>query len=164
MFNHSQRVRKTSMSFFKSKMRGFGCGPGFGGKRGCGHGPFGAGMTPEQQAERRDRMVERIANKLLLNAEQKPLAAKLLDQMAAQRRAMIGQTTDMRAELRSWFAGSQFDAARAQALVNEKASTLQSQSPELLAALAAFFDSLNPAQQQKLRNFMEGPRRWFRRG
>jgi Spy/CpxP family protein refolding chaperone len=164
MFNHSQRVRKIPMSFFKSKMRGFGCGTKFSGKRGCGHGPFGAGITPEQQAERRDHMVERIANKLLLNAEQKPLATQLLEQMAAQRRAMVGQTTDLRAELRSWFAGASFDAARAQALINEKAHTLQSQSPDVLAALAAFFDSLNPAQQQKLRNFMEGPRRWFRRG
>ena len=161
MFNHSQRVRKTYMSFFKSKMRGIGCSPRFCAKRGCcRHGD----MTPEQQAERRDRMVERIANKLLLNAEQKPLAAQLLEQMAAQRRAMVGSTSDPRAEFRSWFAGSRFDAARAQALINEKAGALQGQSPALVAAMAAFFDSLNPAQQQKLRNFMEGPRRWFRRG
>jgi Spy/CpxP family protein refolding chaperone len=147
--------------FFKSKMRGTGCGPKFAGKRGCGH--RGA-MTPEQMAERRDRMVERMTNKLLLNAEQIPLAAKLLDQMAAQRQAMVGQTTDMRAELRSWFAGNSFDSSRAQTLINDKASALQSHSPEVVAALAAFFDSLNPAQQQKVRNFMEGPRRWFRRG
>jgi hypothetical protein len=35
----------------------------------------------------------------------------------------------------------------------------------VVAALAAFFDSLNSAQQQKVRDFMDGGRRgWFRRG
>ena len=61
--------------------------------------------------------------------------------------------------------GRRFDAARAQALINDKAQTLQSKSPDVVAALAAFFDSLNPAQQQKVRDFMDGGRRgWFRRG
>ncbi len=159
MFNHSQRVDKTTMSFFfKSKMRG--CGARFGGKQGC----HGTGPTPEQRAARRDWLVNRATHKLLLNAEQKPLLAALLDQMAAHRQAMVGQTTDLRAELRSWFAGDRFDAARAQALINDKASALQSNSPATLAALAAFYDSLNPAQQQKLRDFMDGGRRcWFGR-
>ena len=163
MFNHSQRVRKTTMRFFfKSKMRGFGCGARFGGKQGC-HGD-GTGPTPEQRAARRDWLVNRATNKLLLNAEQKPLLAALLDQMAAQRQAMVGQTTDLRAELRSWFAGDRFDAARAQALINDKAIALQSNSPNTVAAMAAFFDSLNPAQQQKLRDFMDRGRRcWFGR-
>ena len=149
------------MSFLKSKMRGFGCGTTFGASRGCGrHG--GADMTPEQKAERRDWFVNRATDKLLLNAEQKPLLAALLDQLAAQRQVMMGQTTDLRAELRSWFAGSSFDAARAQALVNDKASALQGKSPDVIAALAAFYDSLNPAQQQKLRDFMDrGRRGWF---
>jgi Spy/CpxP family protein refolding chaperone len=153
------------MSFFKTTLRrplfGFCGGPRSGGKRGCSrHGA----MTPEQLAERRSRMVDRAADKLQLNAEQKPLLATLLDQMAAQRQAMIGQNTDMRAELRSWFTGSSFDAARAQALINDKTHTLQSQSPAAVTALAAFFDSLNPAQQQRVRDFMDGGRRgWFRR-
>jgi Spy/CpxP family protein refolding chaperone len=150
------------MSFFSTTLRrpffGFRGGPRFGAKRGCGRS-----LTPEQRAERRDRMVDRAANKLQLNAEQKPKLAALLDAMAAQRQAMVGQTSDMRAELRSWFTGSHFDAARAQALINDKASTLQSQSPQVLGAMGAFFDSLNPAQQQKVRNWMEGPRGWFRR-
>jgi Spy/CpxP family protein refolding chaperone len=120
-------------------------------------------MTPEERAQRRDRMVDRAADKLQLNAEQKPLLAQLLDQMAALRDAMTAQTTDMRAELRSWMTGSRFDAARAQGLINDKTHTLQSNSPQVVAALAAFFDSLNPSQQQKVRDRMDGPRGWFRR-
>ena len=148
--------------FFKRKLRrslfGFGGGHCNGG---CHRG---AGLTPEQASEPRDWIVNRATNKLGLNAEQKPLLGALIDQIAVQRQAMVGRTTDPRAEFRSWFAGTSFDAARAQALINDKADALQSQSPAVVAALATFYDSLNPAQQQKVRDFMDGGRRgWFRR-
>jgi hypothetical protein len=31
----------------------------------------------------------------------------------------------------------------------------------VVAALADFYDSLNPAQQQKVRDYIEGRGRWF---
>jgi len=38
-------------------------------------------------------------------------------------------------------------------------------SPEIIAAAADFYDNLNAAQQQKVRDFMErGGRRWSHRG
>ena len=77
---------------------------------------------------------------------------------------MIGQTKDPRAEMKALVAGTKFDAARAQALVTEKTTVLQTKSPEVIAALADFYDSLNPAQQQKVRDFMEGRGHWFHRG
>jgi Spy/CpxP family protein refolding chaperone len=146
--------------FFKRKLRRALFGFGFA-RPGCNRG---AGMTPEQSPERRDWIVNRAADKLGLNAEQKPLLAALIDQIAAQRQAMVGSIADPRAEMRSWFAGTSFDAERAQSLINDKASALQNQSPAVVAALAAFYDSLNPAQQQRVRDFMDGGRRgWFRR-
>jgi hypothetical protein len=41
---------------------------------------------------------------------------------------------------------------------------LQSKSPEVIAAMAQFYNSLNPAQQQKLRDVMDGRSRWSWRG
>jgi hypothetical protein len=38
--------------------------------------------------------------------------------------------------------------------VTEKTSALQLKSPEVIAALGDFYDSLNPTQQQKVRDFM----------
>lgn len=147
--------------FFKRKLRRSLFGIAAGPRCGCHRD---AGLTPEQSAERRQWIVSRIADKLSLNAEQKPLLTTLIDQTIAQRQAMVGSTTDPLAELRSWFAGVNFDTARAQALINDKAATVQSKSPAVLAALAAFYDSLNPAQQQKVRDLMEGSRpAWFRR-
>ena len=84
--------------------------------------------------------------------------------MFEQRKALIGQTTDPRSEVKSLIAGAKFDAGKAQALINEKAGALQAKSPEVVTALAAFYDSLNPTQQQKVRDFMEGRHGWFKRG
>ena len=163
MFNHSQRVRKIAMSFFfKRKLRHYLSGSDAGarcGSHGCHRGTCPA---PEQSTERHDWIVNRITKKLSLNAEQKPLLTTLLGQATAQRLAMVGSTTDPRAELRSWFASTTFDSARA--LINDKAQTLQHESPAVVTALAAFYDSLNPAQQQSVRDFMDGGRSgWFRR-
>ena len=57
-----------------------------------------------------------------------------------------------------------FNAVRAQTLVNEKTAALQAKSPEVIAALADFYNSLNPLQQQKVRDYMEGRGHWFSRG
>ena len=88
-----------------------------GGLAACGHRDhtWGAGMTQEQFAPQRDKMVDRVASKLDLNAEQKKLLANVGDKLFEQRKAMIGQTSDPRAELKSLIAGPKFDTAKAQA-------------------------------------------------
>jgi Spy/CpxP family protein refolding chaperone len=135
-----------------------------GGQSACGHHRdhgWGANVTQEQFAQQRDKMVERAASKLDLNAEQKKLLSEVGDKFFDQRKAMIGQTSDPRAELRSLIAGPKLDTAKAQALITDKTSVMRARSPETLAALAAFYDSLNPAQQQKVRDLMDGHHGWF---
>ena len=135
-----------------------------GGLSACGHHrdhAWGANMTQEQFAEKRDKMVDRAASKLDLNAEQKKLLAAVGDKMFEQRKAVMGQTTDPRAELKSLIAGPKFDTAKAQTLITDKTTVMQARSPETLAALAAFYDSLNPTQQQKVRDLMEGRHSFF---
>lgn len=159
-------------NFFKRNLRRtlfgiFGVTLVIGSLSACGHRNdhnWGATMTPEQYAQKRDKMVDRAAGKLDLNAEQKQLLANVGDKVFEQRKALIGQTTDPRAEVKALIAGAKFDAAKAQALINDKAGALQTKSPEVVAALAAFYDSLNVTQQQKVRDFMEGRHGWFSRG
>jgi len=158
--------------FFKRNLRRtlfgiFGATLVIGSLSACGyHGDhqWGSNMTPEQYALKRDRMVDRAAGKLDLNAEQKQLLANVGDKVFEQRKALIGRTIDPRTEVKSLIAGPKFDAAKAQALINDKAGALQTKSPEVVAALAAFYDSLNATQQQKVRDFMEGRHGWFGRG
>ena len=122
-----------------------------------------ADATPEQSAEWRGRMVERVAGKLDLNAEQKAKLTVLSDKLHAQRLAVRG-STDPRAEVQSLVAGATFDRAKAQALVQQKTDAVRTGSPEVIAAMGDFYDSLNPAQQQQVRDFMQKRRGWRRGG
>ena len=133
----------------------------------CGHHrdhDWGSTMSQEQFMERRDKMVDRAASKLDLNADQKKLLTAVGDKVFEQRKALIGTSGDPRAELKSLIAGPKFDATKAQTLINDKSGALQTKSPEVVAALAAFYDSLNPTQQQKVRDLMEGHHGWFHHG
>jgi periplasmic protein CpxP/Spy len=132
----------------------------------CGHREhdMGASMSVEQFAQQRDKMVDKFAGKLDLTPDQKARLAVLGNKLFAQRAALIGQTTDPRAEMKALIAGNTFDAARAQAMVNEKTAALMAKSPDVIAALGDFYNSLNTEQQQKVRDYMDGRGHWFRRG
>lgn len=137
-----------------------------GGLAACGSNrhEYGASMSAEDYAEKRDKMVGKAASKLDLNADQKKRLSVLGDKLMEQRTALVGQTKNPRAEMQALVAGDKFDAVRAQALINEKTSALQAKSPEVIAALADFYNSLNAEQQKKVRDYMDGRGRWFSRG
>ena len=139
-----------------------------GGLSACAHRSpdFGANLSAQDYAAKRDRMVDKVASRLDLNDDQKKRLATLGDKLYEQRTALMGSTPDPRAEMSALIAGNTFDAARAQALVNDKTAIFQSKSPEVIAAMGDFFNSLNPAQQQKVRDFLQGHGHghWFQRG
>ncbi len=115
----------------------------------------------------RAHMVERVGGKLDLDAAQKQKLNVLAEKLQAQRMAMrdAGGGGGTRSQFQSLFAGARLDQAGASKLIDEKIAALRSGSPEVIAAAADFFDSLNPAQQQKVRDFISrGGRRWRHRG
>jgi Spy/CpxP family protein refolding chaperone len=128
---------------------------------GCGHRHGWSGDSEQDRAEFRARMVERVSSKLELDATQKQKLQVLTEKIQAQRAALRGGG-DPRAEFRALFAGAKLDQERAKKLVEDKSAALQAGSPEVIAAAADFFDNLNPAQQQKVRDFMDRARRWRR--
>lgn len=123
-----------------------------------------APMSAEKIAEVRGKVVNRITSKLDLNAEQQQKLNVLADKVQAQRTALIGQTTDPRGEVRALVAGEKFDRARALNLLDEKTRVVQVSSPEVINALADFYDSLNPTQQAEVRERMQARKGWFSRG
>jgi len=158
-------------NFFKRNLKRtllgiFGATVLVGGLAACGNheSRFGSGMSAEQFAQKRDKVVDRAASKLDLNEDQKKRLSVLGDKMFEQRKALMGQTTDPRAEVKALIAGDKFDTAKAQALVTGKTTALQTGSPEVIAAFASFYDSLNATQQQKVRDLLESRGRWFQRG
>jgi periplasmic protein CpxP/Spy len=145
----------------------FGATVALGGLTACGHRYAHerfSHLSTEEQADFRKRVVDRVASRLDLNADQKQRLEALAGKLHEQRVALAG-ATDPRAEVRSLVAGEKFDRARAQALLGEKVAAVNSKSPEVIAAFGDFFDSLSPAQQAKVRDFMQHRHHgWWHRG
>jgi periplasmic protein CpxP/Spy len=133
-----------------------------GGLSACGGHRHGWNMSEADTAEFRTKLVERAGKKLDLNDTQKQRLTVLADKLREQRVALIGKTTDPRAEMQSLLAGATMDKARAQALIEEKTAAIRTKSPEVVAAAADFFDSLNPAQQQQVRDMLSRRHGWGR--
>lgn len=129
-----------------------------------GHGP--AAMSEADQTQMRARMVERVASRLSLDATQRAKLEALAKTMQEQRQALMGGpgAADPRAELQSVIAGTTFDRSKATALVQSKTTAVQSGSPAVIAAMADFYDSLKPEQQQQVRDFMARGGRGGRHG
>lgn len=121
-------------------------------------------MTAEKMSEVRGKVVDRVSSKLDLNEEQKQKLNVLADKMEAQRIALMGKATDPRAEMQAIVSGDKFDRVRAQSLLEEKTRAVQANSPEVITALADFYDSLNVEQQQKVRELMQRRKGWMARG
>ena len=136
----------------------FGASVLFGSLAACSHrthGHWGGGaMSDADRSEWRAKMVERAAGKLELDALQKAKLTVLADTLVAQRKTVMGTTTDPRAELQALIAGERFDRTKAQALVEGKTAAVREASPAVITAAADFYDSLKPAQQQQLREAM----------
>lgn len=137
-----------------------------GGLTACGsRGDHARGWSDERITEARGRMVERISDKLELNAGQKAKLEVLADEMIASRKAMRGESGDFRNDLQALIAADKFDRTKAQQMLDQKTRALQGSGPKVLAAFGDFYDSLNPEQQKQVRERLE--RRghgWWGRG
>ncbi|GAA6143555.1 Spy/CpxP family protein refolding chaperone [Hydrogenophaga sp. 5NK40-0174] len=112
-------------------------------------------MTVEKSAEVRGKIVERVTKKLDLNADQRAKLVALGEALEAQRVAIKAQEkVSTRDAIQALVAGDKFDREAAQALVASKTEMVQTGAPSVIAALGDFYDSLNPEQQQMVRERM----------
>ncbi len=135
-----------------------------GGLTACGVSRYhGTGSMSEADATAwRAKQIERVADRLDLDAAQKAKLAALGEMMALQRKALRGNADNPRAEFQALIAGPKFDRTAAQNLVQQKTDAIRAGSPQVIAAMGDFYDSLRPEQQQKVRDFMQKQKR-FRR-
>jgi protein CpxP len=137
-----------------------------GGLTACGtRGDHARGWSDERVTEMRGKAVEKISSKLELNAGQKAKLEVLADEMIASRKAMRGESGDVRTDIQALIAGDKFDRSKAQQMLDQKTRVLQGSGPKVLAAFGDFYDSLNPEQQKQVRERLE--RRghgWWGRG
>jgi len=137
-----------------------------GGLTACGsRGDHARGWSDERVTEARGRMIEKISDKLELNADQKAKLGVLADEMVAARKAMRGESGDIRTDLQALIAADKFDRTKARQMLDQKTQAIQANGPKVLAAFGDFYDSLNPEQQKQVRERLE--RRghgWWGRG
>ncbi len=128
---------------------------GYGGHRGW------HAMSEEDVAKFKARAIDRVSEKLDLSVDQKARLQVLIDRLHEQREALHG-STDPRADIASLIKDNTFDRWHAQDLINAKLQAVRDKSPQVVAALADFYDSLTPQQQQKVREHLQraGENRW----
>ncbi len=143
----------------------FGVGIAAGSLTACSHTSRGWGGSDDgDRTAWQARMIERVAGRLDLDTTQKQKLETLATTMREQRKAFMGSADPTpRTQMQALIAGSTFDRARAQSLLDEKIAAVRSQSPAVIAAMADFYDSLNAGQQQKVREFTEKRRHGWRR-
>ena len=137
-----------------------------GGLAACSHGHHGHSRGPMSEADivqLRERFIDKAASRLDLDSAQKARLATLADALQAQRSALMpggAAGNAPRAELQALIAGTSFDRSKAQALVDSKTAAVRDKAPAVVTAMADFYDSLKPEQQQKLRDMLSKGRRW----
>lgn len=137
-----------------------------GGLAACSHGHHRGPMSEADIVQLRERFIDKAASKLDLDAAQKARLATLADALQAQRSALMAGgaggagAAQPRAELQALIAGTSFDRAKAQALVDSKTAAVRDKAPAVVTAMADFYDSLKPEQQQQLRDLLAKGRRW----
>ena len=133
-----------------------------GGLAACSHHSHRDPMTDADIGQLRERMIDKAGRELALDAAQKARLGVLADALAVQRAALLAGADNPRTELQALMTGPQFDRARAQALVEAKTGAVRDKAPAVVAAMADFYDSLQPGQQQLLRDYLQKRRGWGR--
>lgn len=139
----------------KSLIAVFGASIVLGGLSACGTRDHARGWSDERVTEMRGKAMEKISDKLALNAAQQQKLGLLADELIAQRNAWRGQGSDPRAEVRALIAGDKFDRSAAQGLFERRTQLVEGAGPKVIAAFADFYDSLDATQQQQVRERLD---------
>lgn len=100
------------------------------------------------------RMIERFADKLDLNTNQKDKLKNLSDVLEKQRQTMHSETK-LQDSLPGLISGNKLDRNKALELAQAHTRAMQEATPLVISAAADFYDSLNPEQQSKVREWMQ---------
>lgn len=150
-----RKMMMTSRWLHRGLITGLGVVLSVGGLSACASREPGAhGWSEARMGEMRERMIERVSSRLSLDAAQKARLQTLADTLQAARKAVRGDAATPRDELAALIQGPTFDRARARGWAEARTQALQGQSPQVIQAFGDFYDSLNPTQQQQVRDHL----------
>lgn len=109
----------------------------------------GPHRSPEERA---DRMVEKISDKLELSAPQVANLEQLKTTVLDSRQRMRTEHEQLHQSIDEIISQPTLDQQRILELVREKTATINQEAPEIVAAMANFYDNLDLEQQADLRD------------
>ena len=118
----------------------------------CGISACAHHRSPEDRA---DYMVDKISDNLELTTPQITQLEQLKDELLASRQLMQAERNLVYAELNELISQPTLDQQRALKLVQDRTESIKQKAPQVIAALAEFYDSLNPEQQAAMRKKFE---------
>lgn len=101
------------------------------------------------------RMIERVTDKLELTETQVAKLNGVKDAIKAARENMRDKRKDKKDEMLSLLEQPTLDQNKAMELLTERGDAMKEEAPKVIAALAGFYDSLSPQQQQTLRETIQ---------
>jgi Spy/CpxP family protein refolding chaperone len=121
-----------------------------GGVAACAHRIHHA--TPEERGE---WVVEKISKKLELNEAQKIKLVDLKDEVLAVRKSMRSDREQNRAEVLAMLKQPTMDRQKVNSMVQQKIDQASKHTPEVVDAIANFYDSLDDEQRAELAEHIE---------
>ena len=115
---------------------------------------LGASAYAGRGGDHHQRILDRIESKLDLTEVQVSALNGLAAEMTETRELMRGGD-DLRTQMKQLVDADTFDQGKALGMINDRAAALQANAPELVAATAVFFDSLNVEQKEKIHTLAE---------
>ena len=111
----------------------------------------GCGFRHKSPEARADHMVDKVTKKLNLNDAQVVKLKMVKDEFLKARQDMKANRQEMKTSVLEMLEQPKLDQQRVLSLVKEKTRNVNDKAPQVVAALADFYDSLSPEQQQTLR-------------
>ena len=105
--------------------------------------------------DRGERMIERVAERLELDDNQRAALDTLAAQMRETRELVRGDHGSLRESAQALLGAPTLDQGAALALIEQRTAAVQSQAPELVAAAAVFLDGLTPGQKADIEQFLD---------
>jgi Spy/CpxP family protein refolding chaperone len=102
-----------------------------------------------------DRMIDRITDNLELNEAQVAKLNGVKDTILEARKKMRENRKDKQAEMLALLGQPTLDQEKAMAMLTERGDAMKAEAPKVIGALAGFYDSLSPEQQQTLRETIQ---------
>ncbi len=107
-----------------------------------------------------ERFMERVTEKLDLNTAQTEKLHGIKDAITEAREKLRENRKDKRDEVLALLEQPTLDQEKAMALLTERGDAMKEQAPKVIAAIADFYDSLTPEQQQTLRETIKKRMEW----